>query len=339
VNRETIMFINFKKEEILILWILLYSNIFSLSVNCENIIEVDDYLIPKDQFVLLENSKSIPKINEWRNLNQLDDQKYVSKFSTNYTDNFPDLTRYAGPYDYNRVVLKESINGQDFIDASQISDSGNIVIATQCPLETTIAHFLQMLTDQKIDSIVMLTKTYEQRLGYKINKCEQYWPNAIDKPKIFEHMEITLLEQSEHVTNKLMERKLKVRDLKSGATQKLVMWHYLVWPDFGLPKDSPTLYTVVNYLKKSQRTVVHCSAGVGRTGTFIALSNLINLVEANVEYLNLFQTVLDLRKNRPYMVETSEQYAFLYSALANYIYSNSEASSVNGLVKPKEKET
>ena len=47
--------------------------------------------------------------------------------------------------------------------------------------------------------------------GYKINKCEQYWPNAIDKPKIFEHMEITLLEQSEHVTNKLMERKLKVR--------------------------------------------------------------------------------------------------------------------------------
>ena len=61
--------------------------------------------------------------------------------------------------------MKEGINGQDYIDASQISDSGNIVIATQCPLQTTIAHFLQMLTDQKIDSIVMLTKTYEQRLG------------------------------------------------------------------------------------------------------------------------------------------------------------------------------
>ena len=78
--------------------------------------------------------------------------------------------RYAGPYDYNRVVLKEGINGQDYIDASQISDSGNIVIATQCPLQTTIAHFLQMLTDQKIDSIVMLTKTYEQRLGNMILK-------------------------------------------------------------------------------------------------------------------------------------------------------------------------
>jgi hypothetical protein len=88
------MFINFKKEDILILWILLYSNTFSLSVNCENLIEVDDYLISKDQFVLLENSKSIPKINEWSNLNQLDDQKYVSKFSTNYADSFPDLTRY-----------------------------------------------------------------------------------------------------------------------------------------------------------------------------------------------------------------------------------------------------
>ena len=86
------------------------------------------------------------------------------------------------------------------------------------------------------------------------------------------------------------------------------MWHYLVWPDFGLPKDSPVLYKVVNYLKKSQRTVVHCSAGVGRTGTFIALSNLINLVEANAEYLNLFQTVLDLRKYRPYMVSIPSTY-------------------------------
>ena len=94
MQRETIMFINFKKEDTLILWILLYSNTFSLSVNCEKLIEVDDYLIPKDQFVLLENSRSIPKINEWSNLNQLDDQKYVSKFSTNYADNFPDLTRY-----------------------------------------------------------------------------------------------------------------------------------------------------------------------------------------------------------------------------------------------------
>ena len=99
MQREAIMFINFKREDILILWILLYSNTFSLSVNCENIIEVDNYLIPKDQFVLLENSNSIPKINEWSNLNQLDDQKYVSKFSTNYADNFPDLTRYEY-YDY-----------------------------------------------------------------------------------------------------------------------------------------------------------------------------------------------------------------------------------------------
>ena len=88
------------------------------------------------------------------------------------------------------------------------------------------------------------------------------------------------------------------------------MWHYLVWPDFGLPKDSPVLYTVVNSLKKFQRTVVHCSAGVGRTGTFIALSNLINLVEANTKYLNLFQTVLDLRKNRPHMVRTYSLFAF-----------------------------
>ena len=103
----------------------------------------------------------------------------------------------------------------------------------------------------------------------------------------------------------------QISDLKTGAEQKLIMWHYLAWPDFGLPKDSPTLYKLVNSLKKSKGTLVHCSAGVGRTGTFIALSNLIHLVETNAQYLNLFQTVLDLRKNRPHMVCTAEQSIFL----------------------------
>ena len=111
------------------------------------------------------------------------------------------------------------------------------------------------------------------------------------------------------------------------------MWHYLVWPDFGLPKDSPVLYKVVNYLKKSQRTVVHCSAGVGRTGTFIALSNLINLVEENAQYLNLFQTVLDLRKYRPYMVSTYFNVSYVMELLARWVLKSKVFAQKSTVVK------
>ena len=80
------------------------------------------------------------------------------------------------------------------------------------------------------------------------------------------------------------------------------MMHYIAWPDFGVPSNSQTLYKMANFLKNYESALVHCSAGVGRTGTFIALSKLIDIVESDTQYLNLFSVVLNLRKERPYMV-------------------------------------
>lgn len=226
--------------------------------------------------------------------------------------------------------MKENIAGEDYTDASWVEKSGNIVIATHGPMKNTIVRFLQMITDQKIDAIVMLTKTFEMRLGYKMKKCEQYWPNVLYKPVVFGHMEIILMDQSELKAHELIERTLQIKNLNTGDEQKLVMLHYIAWPDFGVPTNSQTLYKMANSLKNYESALVHCSAGVGRTGTFIALSNLIDLVESNAQYLNLFKVVLDLRKDRPYMVETFEQYAFLYSALANYMFSRStQAEATN----------
>ena len=82
------------------------------------------------------------------------------------------------------------------------------------------------------------------------------------------------------------------------------MLHYIEWPDFGVPNSPNTLFRMISTLKQwnPSRTVIHCSAGVGRTGTFIALSKLIDQVESNAEHLNIFQTVLDLREARRLMV-------------------------------------
>ena len=82
------------------------------------------------------------------------------------------------------------------------------------------------------------------------------------------------------------------------------MFHHLDWPENGVPKDPLTLFEIIHDLEKmnSQCTLVHCSGGVGRTGTFIALMLLIDQVLLKAKHLNVFQTVLDLRYDRKFMV-------------------------------------
>ena len=122
------------------------------------------------------------------------------------------------------------------------------------------------------------------------------------------------------------------------------MFHYTAWPDHGVPKDPSLLFEICHSLSQLNVncTVVHCSAGVGRTGVFIALMKLLEVCQSNACYLNVFQTVLDLRKNRKFMVGSSKnilknngklmififfhlkvmnatQYKFLYSAISTYM--------------------
>ena len=128
----------------------------------------------------------------------------------------------------------------------------------------------------------------------------------------------------------------------------MTMFHYTAWPDHGVPKDPTLLFEIIHSLSQSNVncTLVHCSAGVGRTGVFIALKKIIEVLLSNPCYLNLFETVLDLRKDRKFMVcimyseitivqfilKTSFylfiyflqvmnilQYKFLYSAISTYV--------------------
>ena len=132
--------------------------------------------------------------------------------------------------------LIAEIDGSDYINASWITDKREI--ATQGPLPNTVVHFLQMICEQKIDIIVMLTKTVEEsrRASCKFNfeskylidiviiqkkthsltvsamgniKCEKYWPD-VSESLTFDHMEIKTLDETEMIENEIIQRTLKI---------------------------------------------------------------------------------------------------------------------------------
>ena len=95
-----------------------------------------------------------------------------------------------------------------------------------------------------------------------------------------------------------------ILDKNGKYIQFVTMFHHIGWPDFGVPRDPVTLFQIIHSLSEwnLKCTLVHCSAGVGRTGVFIALIKLIDAIHSDVHELNVFQTVLNLRKNRKFMV-------------------------------------
>jgi len=154
-----------------------------------------------------------------------------------------------------------------------------------------------------------------------IEKTAQYWPEEVNKSLAADHMEITLLEQTEVLEEELICRKLQIKNWKTNDEQVLNMYQYLQWPDVGIPKDSLTVFELIHTVKKmnSSSAIVHCCAGVDRTGSFIALARLIDEIHSKPEKLNVFDTVLNLRKDRKLMVMKEQQYKYLHTATSDYL--------------------
>ena len=111
-------------------------------------------------------------------------------------------------------------------------------------------------------------------------------------------------------------------DWKTNNVQALNMYQYLQWPDVGIPKDSLTVFELIHTVKKmnSSSAIVHCCAGVDRTGSFIALARLIDEIHWKPEELNVFDTVLNLRKDRKFMVNTLKFFVHSTKVLFTHRY-------------------
>ena len=198
-------------------------------------------------------------------------------------------------------------------------------IACQCPKENTIDDFWNMIASNNVQIIVMLTQFIE---GNK-NKCHEYFPSDSGNPIICRSigLRITLGTPTQVLdmnSNKIITSTFNII-YENKLNRNLTHYQFTDWPDHGTPNDCTNFYNLINTvkLKHTQQNlntpiVVHCSAGVGRTGTYIAISNLFDDIQAN-QTLDVYECVLNLRKCRMSMVQNVEQYKFIYKMLKHHL--------------------
>ncbi|XP_007487805.1 tyrosine-protein phosphatase non-receptor type 2 isoform X4 [Monodelphis domestica] len=179
--------------------------------------------------------------------------------------------RDVSPYDHSRVKLQNTEN--DYINASfvAIEEAQRNYILTQGPLPNTCCHFWLMVWQQKSKAVVMLNRIVEK----DSIKCAQYWPTKEDKVMVFEETGFCVRLVSEDVKSYYTVHLLKLENLHSGEIRLISHFHYTTWPDFGVPQ-SPASF--LNFLFKVRESgslsdehgpaIIHCSAGIGRSGTF-----------------------------------------------------------------------
>ncbi|NXJ95328.1 PTPRJ phosphatase, partial [Corythaixoides concolor] len=230
------------------------------------------------------------------------------------------------PYDISRVKLSDLqlSTTDDYINANYMPgyNSKKAFIAAQGPLPNTIEDFWRMIWEKSIYSIVMLTKCVEQAR----TKCEQYWPDK--QSKSYGDIIVTMV--SEIVLPEWTIRDFTVEKSNTPESHTVRQFHFTSWPDHGVPETTDLLinfrHLVHEYSSQNpidSPTLVHCSAGVGRTGTFIAVDRLIQQIEME-NTVDVYGVVYDLRMHRPLMVQTEDQYVFLNQCVMDIIRSQKE---------------
>ncbi|XP_035997616.1 receptor-type tyrosine-protein phosphatase H-like isoform X2 [Fundulus heteroclitus] len=222
------------------------------------------------------------------------------------------------PYDWSRVKLNTSSSNDvlDYINANYIPgySSSREYIASQGPLPSTVSDFWRMVWEQKVKRIVMVTNCTESGR----TKCEQYWP---DDSMPCRYGELMISKTSEDRQPNWTLREFRVKHTSNSEERTVKHFHFTAWPDHGVPQGTEVLIhfrgLVRNHIESEGSkapTVVHCSAGVGRTGTIIALDVLLQQLEQE-RAVGISNFVYKMRQHRSHMVQTESQYVFLHQCI------------------------
>eukprot|EP00250_Pteridium_aquilinum_P005303 c15418_g1_i2 orf=470-1588(+) len=229
------------------------------------------------------------------------------------------------PYDDTRVILEEKSNrpASSYINASYVVDSTHKTlpkfIATQGPLPNTNVDFWEMVVQQQCPVIVMLTGLIDQ--NNKMVKCDNYFP--AQSQEFLTHGMFKITNKCTTMSeNSVVHRLLEIEHLQPDAAAPpiSVLHLQLDWPDYGIPSSTVSVREMVKSLYKVPSNfgpfVVHCSAGIGRTGTYCTIDHTLRrILLGDMTAVDLESTVRRFRQQRLGMVQTREQYAFCYTAV------------------------
>ncbi|XP_043780328.1 tyrosine-protein phosphatase non-receptor type 11-like isoform X4 [Cervus elaphus] len=262
------------------------------------------------------------------------------------------------PFDTTRVILRDvddRVPGADYINANYIRSDpeekpghglGKVYIATQGCLPTTVAAFWAMVHQENTRVIVMTTREVERGR----NKCFRYWPELHGSQ---EYGHLHVCNMAEHWAQGYCVRELQVwrPDQGHSSPRRLGQprppsWHspahpaqeesphtvkhyqYFSWPDHGVPAEPTGVLSFLDEVNRAQSSmpgagpmVVHCSAGIGRTGTIIVIDILVDVIRSQGLDcdIDVPKTIQLVRRQRSGMVQTEAQYKFVYLALQRYI--------------------
>ncbi|XP_054638455.1 tyrosine-protein phosphatase non-receptor type 6 [Dunckerocampus dactyliophorus] len=235
------------------------------------------------------------------------------------------------PFNDTRVTLQDADPnsvGSDYINANFVrntlmeSENPKVYIATQGCLATTVNNFWQMVWQENTRVIVMTTREVEKGR----NKCVPYWPNCETSKEVGCYVVTSKLERE---ASDYKVRVLEIAPVNKPKHSRTV-WHYqyLSWPDHGVPQEPGAILSFLTQVNAKQAEcpdagpmVIHCSAGIGRTGTIVVIDMIIETIDTiglNCD-IDISKYIQMVREQRSGMVQTEAQYKFIYLAVSEYI--------------------
>uniref|UniRef100_H2Y4Y3 protein-tyrosine-phosphatase n=1 Tax=Ciona savignyi TaxID=51511 RepID=H2Y4Y3_CIOSA len=238
-------------------------------------------------------------------------------------------------YDHSRVVLEplaghEEEYESDYINASYVNGykKPGMYVATQAPTVDTVNDFWLMVWQERSNIIVMVTNLVE--LGKR--KCHKYWPDERDT---YGSIQVSLSNVENMADCSI--RSFVIQQTDGYDVREVKQFHFTSWPDHGVPSHPTNLLSFVRKVKAYDPqgqgpTVVHCSAGSGRTGCFMVIDMMLDMAR-DEEIVDIYNTVKDLRSRRVNMVQTEEQYIFIHEAVLEALLCGETSVAANELVQ------
>nr|XP_005986138.1 PREDICTED: tyrosine-protein phosphatase non-receptor type 11-like [Latimeria chalumnae] len=238
-------------------------------------------------------------------------------------------------------VVAAVLKLQNNLEDGRSSEDCKIYIATQGCLQNTVSDFWKMVYQENTHVIVMTTKEVERGR----NKCIKYWP---DEDCFKEYGPICVKNLEEHTAQDYIQRKLEIMWTGRNEPPRHI-WHYqyLSWPDHGVPNEPGGVLSFLDQVNRTQQSIlhtgpiiVHCSAGIGRTGTIIVIDILIDIIERQGLDcdIDIPKTIQMVRRQRSGMVQTEAQYKFIYMAVQQHIETVQKRLEEEQRNKTKERE-